>query len=126
MRASGGGPGRADPEEQEADSEELEWLPEKQTVETLQPPSRDFSEMLTEGVGTAGSRQRLLVSHGASASPTAGKRAPSSMARLFFGPSSFAAFSASKMHTQWRNMRVPGHKAHPPVLRIWGVLPGKH
>lgn len=100
MRASGGGPGRADPEEQEADSEELERLPEKQTVETLQPPSRDFSEMLTEGVGTAGSQQRLPASHGAGASPTADERAPSSMVCLLFGPSSFAAFLVNKMHAR--------------------------
>lgn len=54
---------------QEANSEQLEGIPEKQMMEMFQSPSQDFTKPLKEGVGTASSQQGWSVSHGASTSP---------------------------------------------------------
>lgn len=85
--------------EQEADSEELEGIPEKQIVETLQPLSQDSSEPLQEGVGIAISQQK-----------------PPAPQYLLFHGSSSTVYSVRK---------TPACLVHPPISRILGVLTGK-
>lgn len=106
---------------QEANSEQLEGIPGKQTMERFQPSSRGFTKPLKEGAGAASSQQGWSVSH----SPVTWERAPSHTAHQPFRASSSLAISASRPRAQQWNIRLSSCKPLLLVFHIFGCTPGK-
>lgn len=117
--------GRGGVGKQEANSEQLEGIPEKQTMEMFQPPSQDFTKPLKVGVGAASSQQGWSVSHRAGTSPATWEHAPSSTACLLLFRASSVAISASRPCAWQGNIRLSSCKPLLLVFHILGVLLGK-